>query len=254
MKPLLLLVGLALALAVVSLLAAAGSGFGHRLQLWSYATGFRILGIAVIGAGISVLLAVIGIVVAWRGGHSPALYAGAVALVLGLIVAVPPLTWLRTARQLPYIHDITTDTENPPAFVALLPERANAPNGAEYGGPAIAAQQRRAYPDIEPLHLAVSPRQAFEAALATARALGWRIVAADAEAGRIEASDRTFWYGFIDDVVVRVTGASGGARVDVRSVSRVGKSDIGANARRIRSFLAALEAEVARRARSAGQG
>lgn len=244
MRTLSLIVSVALALAIISLVAAAGSGFGHRLQLWDYMTGFRILGVAVIGAAVAALLALAGIFLAWRSGHAPGLYTGVVALALGLIVAIPPLAWMRTARQLPYIHDITTDTGNPPAFEAVLPERAGAPNTAEHGGPKIAEQQRRAYPDIEPLRLATSPRRAFDAALATARELGWRIVAADAQSGRIEASDRTFWYGFIDDVVVRVTPAEGGARVDVRSVSRVGKSDVGTNARRIRSFLSELEERV----------
>lgn len=241
MKAAPLVATISLALALVSLLAAAGSGFGYRFQLWHFSTGFRILGLAVIGAGVAALLALIGMFLAWRAGHAVGLYTGVAALVLALLVVVPPLTWMRAARQHPYIHDITTDIENPPAFVAILPERADAPNTAEYGGAKVAEQQRRAYPDVRPLRVAESPRRTFDAALATAQELGWRIVAADAPEGRIEASDRTFWYGFIDDVVIRVTPADGGARVDVRSVSRVGKSDIGTNARRVRSFLARLE-------------
>ncbi len=93
------------------------------------------------------------------------------------------------------------------------------------------------------------PPRAFEAALATARDLGWKVIDSDASTGRIEATDQTFWYGFIDDIVVRITpSAADGARVDIRSVSRVGKSDIGTNARRVRKFLDAFAARTAQTA------
>jgi uncharacterized protein (DUF1499 family) len=68
----------------------------------------------------------------------------------------------------------------------------------------------------------------------------WEVVAADAAAGRIEATATTPWFGFRDDIVVRIVPADGGSRVDVRSVSRVGKGDLGVNARRIREFLGRL--------------
>ena len=231
-------VTLALELAAVSLLAAVASGFGHRWSLWGYATGFQILRWAVIGAGVSVACALIGAFMAWRNGNKSALYGSVAALVLGLVTALPPLLWLWTARQLPLIHDISTDTENPPAFVAILPARANAPNTAAYGGPEIAQRQKEAYPDVKSMRLRIPPPQVFAVALETARDLGWKIVESNAAAGRIEASDRTFWYGFIDDVVIRVTPLpDNGSRIDVRSVSRVGLSDVGTNARRIRNFL-----------------
>jgi uncharacterized protein (DUF1499 family) len=140
----------------------------------------------------------------------------------------------------PRIHDITTDTDHPPAFVAVLPLRATAPNTTDYGGPEVAAQQRSAYPDIQPALLELPPTQAFQRALAAARAMGWTIVAADSTAGRIEATATTFWYGFKDDVVIRLTPSDRGTRVDVRSESRVGGSDIGTNARRIRVYLTKL--------------
>jgi uncharacterized protein (DUF1499 family) len=85
-----------------------------------------------------------------------------------------------------------------------------------------------------------APNQAFDRALATARAMGWEIIASDPTAGRIEATDTTLWFGFKDDVVVRVEAAPGGSRVDVRSLSRVGLSDVGTNAARIEKYLTAL--------------
>ncbi len=135
------------------------------------------------------------------------------------------------------IHDITTDTLNPPAFVALLETRRKCPNGADYGGPDVAAAQRTAYPDIRTRELAFPSDIAFQKALEAARKMGWEIVDANASEGRIEATATTFLFRFKDDVVIRITPAGAASRIDIRSVSRVGKSDLGANARRIRRFF-----------------
>lgn len=136
------------------------------------------------------------------------------------------------------IHDITTDTENPPVFVSILALRKDAPNSATYGGPEIAAQQHAAYPDIRPLVSDLPPERAFERSRSVARQMGWDIVDENPAEGRIEATATTRWFGFKDDVVVRIAPAAGdGSRVDIRSVSRVGRSDVGTNARRIRTFL-----------------
>ena len=102
----------------------------------------------------------------------------------------------------------------------------------------------QAYPDIAPADYPISPEAAFEAALAAARDQDWDIVAAEQAAGRIEATDRTFWFGFVDDIVIRVRPTDVGSRVDVRSVSRVGVSDVGANAARIRAYLADLADQI----------
>ena len=169
------------------------------------------------------------------------MYGSIAALVVALATVLPPLSWVRAARQLPYIHDITTDTEAPPAFVAILKERTHAPNTAVYGGPEIARQQREAFPDIAPAQLKLPPAQAFERALQAARDLGWEIVAAQAGEGRIEATDTTTWFGFKDDVVIRVSAAGDGSRVDVRSVSRLGERDLGKNAKRVRDYLGRLK-------------
>ncbi|HEX7043313.1 MAG TPA: DUF1499 domain-containing protein [Burkholderiales bacterium] len=234
----------ALVLALACGVVAIAAGVGHRQRLWSYRIGFAVLAIAVVGAVASVALALAHLALLWRGAVEGGGVVAAEALVLGLLVAVPPLFLALNATRLPRIHDISTDTDNPPAFVALLAERAGAPNPAEYGGPEIAKRQRQAYPDVRPLRLRVAPSVVFAAALEAARELGWRIVARNDATGRIEATDRTFWFGFVDDVVVRVTGEPDGARVDVRSVSRVGTSDLGTNARRIRVFLKELRRQL----------
>jgi uncharacterized protein (DUF1499 family) len=230
-----------LVLAVLAALGAAGAGLGYRNEFWALGTGFTILrwsayaGLA--AAGLSLAAAAFLLRRQPPRGGLPAAVLG---LVAGVAVAAVPFGHLRMARSVPPIHDITTDTRDPPQFVAILPLRAGAPNPAAYGGEAIARQQGKAYPDIRTAQLAVDPETAFTRAHEAARALGWEIVAAVPAEGRIEATDETFWFGFRDDVVVRIRRANGDSRVDVRSVSRVGRSDVGANARRIRRFLDVL--------------
>jgi uncharacterized protein (DUF1499 family) len=169
--------------------------------------------------------------------------AAAAGIVIGLAVVAVPSAVIVSARGKPPIHDITTDPDNPPAFVAILPLRAGAANPPEYAGSEVSAQQRRAYPDIQPLVLRANTGEAFDRVLATVRDLGWDVVANDRATGRIEAVDTTFWFGFKDDVVIRITPAAseGSARIDVRSKSRVGVGDVGTNARRVRTLLGRLQ-------------
>ena len=151
-----------------------------------------------------------------------------------------PWSWKHTASQVPPIHDISTDLVAPPAFVAILPLRRDAPNPATYGGPEIAAQQRAAYPDLTSLVLARPTDRVFAQALDVIDCMGWELVDASMPEWRIEATDTTFWFGFKDDVVIRILPSNGGSRIDARSVSRVGRSDVGSNAERIHAFLDAL--------------
>lgn len=226
--------GLAPILAVAAVLMLLAAGPGVRLGLWDFRFGFQLLrwaayvGIAGAGLGLLALL--------WRPAGS-SLARPLVAVVLGAAAAVVPWRWQEQARRVPPIHDITTDTEHPPEFVAVLPLRADAPNPAAYEGAEVAGQQREAYPDITTLRVPQPPAETFGQALAAARASGWEIVAADSTAGRIEATATTRWFGFKDDVVVRIEPEGQGSRVDVRSVSRVGKSDVGTNAARVRGYL-----------------
>lgn len=162
----------------------------------------------------------------------------AAALVLGGIAFYLPTSMRAQARSVPPIHDITTDLENPPAFVAIAPLRAEAPNPVTYAGEEVAAQQRSAYPDLQPTILKTDMATAFPKAEAAARSMGWEIVEVAPAEGRIEATATTGWWGFKDDVVIRLREAEGGIVLDVRSKSRVGRSDLGANAARIRAYLA----------------
>jgi uncharacterized protein (DUF1499 family) len=224
-------------IAVVAVVLLLAAGPGTRLGIWDFRTGFLLLRW---GAYLGILAAGLGLVsLLWRAPNArPG--AALTAIVLGAITALVPYRWMQKAQQVPPIHDITTDVERPPEFQAVLPHRAGAANSAEYGGAEIAAQQQAAYPDVVPLVQSVPPEQAFRRALRAAQGMGWEIVAADSTAGRIEATATTPWFGFKDDVVVRITPEGPGSRVDVRSVSRVGMSDVGTNAARIREYLERL--------------
>jgi uncharacterized protein (DUF1499 family) len=230
---------LALFLAMASTVTLASTGPLYRAQIVGLAPAFTILRWAVYGAIATLLLAVVAMVIAVRRGTGKTMPV--IALVLVAAAFAMPVSKLRQASRVPRIHDITTDTDRPPRFISVVPLRAGAPNPVEYGGPDIAAQQRQGYPDVEPMSLPLPPGQAYDRALATARTMGWEIIASDPASGRIEATDTTFWFGFKDDVVIRVAPAPNGSRVDVRSLSRVGLSDVGTNAARIRKYLAALK-------------
>ncbi len=231
---------LAILVALVAIFAALGSRFGF----WHFRTGMTLVRWSAYAGLGAAALSLIALIPTRPGGPRRGLIFAVLGLVVGLSIAAVPWQWRRVARGVPPIHDITTDTENPPQFVAILPLRADAPNPPEYAGAEVAAQQRAAYPDLEPLILPVRPERAFEHALEAARGMRWEIVEADPAEGRIEATDRTFWFGFLDDVVIRVTPAPGGSRIDVRSKSRVGGGDVGTNARRIRRYLERLQQEV----------
>jgi uncharacterized protein (DUF1499 family) len=232
--------GLALALAAV--VFAALAGFGSRLNLWHFRTGFAMLKWAACGGVAAVLVSLMGAIAAGRGGYRRGILFAIVGIAVGGAVFAVPYSWRLKAQSVPPIHDITTDFAKPPQFVAILPLRQGAPNPAVYGGPEVAVKQLEAYPDIQPLLLNTPLPQAFEQALAAARAMEWRIVAAEPKEGRIEATDTTFWFGFTDDIVVRITAVDEHrSLVDVRSVSRVGRSDVGTNAARIRKYLQKLK-------------
>jgi uncharacterized protein (DUF1499 family) len=189
------------------------------------------------GAGI-VLGFVLALVPRIRKQHLAAML---LSIFIGAMTITPILLQVQKARSLPFIHDVTTDTSNPPEFVAVVPLRADAPNPVEYGGEEIAERQREGYPDLGPLRVDQPPQAVFDPAVDAAEAMGWALVAAEASEGRIEATETTFWFGFKDDIVIRIRDDNGDSIVDVRSKSRVGGSDIGANAARIERYLEALE-------------
>ncbi len=225
-------------LSAIAITAAMGAGVGARLAWWDFVRGFRILNWAAYFGIAGTILSIVGAVRGFPGKGRRGFMLAVAGIVLGAIAFGVPGNWYRIAKQVPMIHDISTDTENPPLFVSILALRKDAPNSAMYGGPEIAVQQHAAYPDILPLVSDLPPAQAYERARTAAKRMCWKIVDERPAEGRIEATATTRWFGFKDDIVIRITpSGNSGSRVDIRSVSRVGRSDVGTNARRIRAFL-----------------
>lgn len=168
------------------------------------------------------------------------------ALLLSTIAIAIPLSMLNKGKSVPPIHDISTDLVNPPEFVAIAPLRADAPNPVEYAGVEAATQQRAAYPELQTLNYTQSKSELVEATKQAIDHLGWQLVNIDADQGIVEATDRTMWFGFKDDVIVRITDNGSKRLVDIRSKSRVGGSDLGKNAERIHGFIEELDSILAK--------
>jgi uncharacterized protein (DUF1499 family) len=192
-------------------------------------------------AFLAFLFGLFGLVLWLRGGRPADRVHVLVGSALSLAVLLQMGGQFALAQSVPAIHDISTDVANPPGFEAIAPLRADAPNSMAYDAETLAPLMAQHYPDVTPLILQADPAAVFARAEALVAELGWTLVASDPATGRIEAYDTTALYGFIDDVVIRIVREGPrGARVDVRSLSRVGQSDLGANAARIRAFLSAL--------------
>ena len=223
--------GLILGLAVIVTIVA--SGVGSRLGWWHFTVGLQVSEWAAYGAAVAFVLSAVGLFQTRPG----AARRGLVVALLGLLVALPPVAmaiqWEYATRIYPPINDISTNTEDAPVFWDM-------PNPTDYPGAKSAALQRAAYPDLAPLKLAMPPDQAFAQALAVAKDKGWVIVASVPAEGRIEATATSLLYGFTDEVAIRVKASDAGAQVDVRSRSRIGRIDRGVNAKRIRTYVAAL--------------
>jgi uncharacterized protein (DUF1499 family) len=182
---------------------------------------------------ISVLAFIAGLALGRRG----AMVLGTIAFLIASVTAYIPWNLRQIARTVPPIHDITTDFDNPPQYVRIATVRKKTDHPVAYAGAEAAAQQKKGYPDIGPIVLKAPPDKVFDAARVVLQAMGLEIIDAEPIQGRIEATDRSLLFGFEDDMVVRiVAGSDGTTRVDVRSKSRVGRSDIGINATRVREF------------------
>lgn len=219
-------------LGVLSFVLLAVAVRGFRSGDWPWPRAYDLAGWAVWAALGGVIMALAGLVVWLRRRNG-----GAVAVLLGLILSLPVAglgaAFEIAARTTPPINDISTDTEDPPVFwFTATPSDYPAQN---------AGPQRAAYPQVRPLELPVSVDDAFVMALALVGERGWKVLSADPAESQIEAIARSRLFGFEDEVAIRVTETDTGARIDMRSRSRLGQIDRGANARRIEAFLSDLE-------------
>jgi hypothetical protein len=237
---------LSILLVVAAALLLVFAGPGHRLGLVPVKIAVYSSAAAGLIALIAGLIGVIALTGSLATGRRDALLPALLGTTAGAIVGLHMLSWVQTARSVPQIHDITTDLADPPVFVAVAPLRADAPNPAAYDGPDTAAAQREAYPDIQTVRFpGVSADEVIRAARRAALESGWDVVAYAETEGRLEATDTTFWFGYKDDIVVRVKATGDGAELDVRSKSRVGLSDLGTNAARIRGYTHAVRSLLA---------
>lgn len=236
-------IGLAIFTPVFFIIAALGTKMG----LWGWKFGF---GKLTVGYGpklmmltfvVTLIALILAVVLKPRKDWLVAL----------LCLAVPVIgmgfgkSMKAKAGSLPFIHDITTNTQDPPVFTqAIIDRRAKCSNSLDYIGATIgksatlvSAAQVKAYPDVRTLVFSDSTDALYKRALSTVSALGWKLASSSEDTDIIEATDSSFWFGFKDDVVVRIRPSEGGGSIlDIRSVSCVGGSDIGKNANRIRKF------------------
>ena len=236
---------------VISLVVGVTAGFGTKYGMWDFKFGLLTLFPWCIYVGLgTVALGVVWGLLAFFTNSGGAARWGAIGLAGAVAVLVLPLYSIYVAKTSPPIHDITTDVVNPPQFKAVLPLRKGAMNSADYYGATkiawngetktVAEWQRKFYTDIHTVQILTPPEKMFARAQAAASAMGWKIVAVVPDEGRIEATDTTLFFGFTDDIVIRVKPSGMGAKLDIRSESRVGISDVGKNASRIRSFIKEL--------------
>lgn len=223
--------------AVLLPVGALGSKFG----IWGFQAGFLALAAGTVLAVLGIVTGLAAVFVSRKRGYSadmPSLFIG--LGVCSLIIALMGMQFY-TASSVPPIHNISTDVNDPPQFAAVISLRGEGSNPLEYNTEQLAPLQQEAYPWVQPLALSVSRDEALSRVEGVLETLGLEVVAVDRNAGIVEATATTFWFGFKDDVVVRVRDNGAGSIVDIRSVSRVGQSDLGANARRIGQIIDALE-------------
>ncbi len=225
----------------------------HRLFGLDTLIALNLVMAAYAGVGLSLILAVAAVAVIWRHGtQGTARVVFAVTVCLAMLAG--PLALALLARDYPMINDVTTDTATPPPFDSIGKMRGPGTNPVKYPGEAFALEQRHAYPDLKPLLVDRSAEEAFELVVDAVRRLKMDVVREEGpgeetgKTGYIEAVDRTLVLGFYDDVAIRVSGGEAMSRIDIRSASRFGWTDLGTNAERVRTVMreivARLEATV----------
>jgi len=227
--------------AAVAMLAARFGILDGRIGLFGTAGGLLIVAIGGLLGLVALIRGLVG---------KPGLRQGGIASVAAVVILAVPVMNALSGGAVPPIHDITTDLENPPEFVSVVALRGDDSNPLDRSNPDnLDDLQREAYPQLQTLVVADDIATVFDAALAVANRQGWEVADADApengEPGRIEATDTTLMFGFKDDVVIRIAD-DGPERtlVDMRSVSRIGLSDLGKNAERIDAYMGELKGEL----------
>ncbi len=225
---------------IIAIVVAVVAMLGLKLGVLPFSLafpGFALALLIVVALGLFGLLALL-----WGLIKSNASSRGTATkmMIIGLLPLAVIAVMVGPGLSAPPIHDITTDINDPPEFVAATAARAEGENSTAYEGETIAAQQRAAFPELKSIQTSLGQQAAFDRSLEVVNDLGWTLLEKDLVDGRIEAYEETAMFGFIDDVVIRVRGSENGSVVDLRSNSRVGQGDLGANAARIQRFIDAF--------------
>lgn len=229
-------------LSIVAVLGFPVAVLVYRLGLLDVLPSIGIVGATIL---LAVIVFFISMVVAFKQRNSNPQSAGSAktAAILCLLPIVGLGSQVFGVQSVPRIHNISTDIANPPSFDKVLALRGEGSNPVDYDSHKLAALQAAAYPNVKTLLTTMSVADAHTRAISIVESLGWELVYQDVGAGIIEATQTTFIWGFKDDVVVRIQTQGNQTAVDLRSVSRVGESDLGANAKRIEQFLTAFHAQ-----------
>jgi len=218
------------------------SPLGYQFGVLDLMTALGGVAMAFVGSGLT-LVAIIALgVIGWVKKQPLDKGALIIASVMALAPILLMLPQLQKGGSVPAIHDITTNPMDPPTFSEIVERRVHAMNDLDYGDTErtpedMAALQAEFYPDVETLIMPMTVRAAVSVAEQVVTEMGLELVGVDSDQGRVEATATTFWFGFKDDLVVRVRAEGDQAIIDLRSVSRVGQSDLGVNAERIETFL-----------------
>ena len=218
----------------------------HRFGSLATPAALNLLTVSIGGLVLAIIVALVGIVRIWFGGQTGAGAAFA-AIAIALIGLALPLYYLSQFFLLPRLNDVETTPRQPMQFSQLAAQRPADANRIVEPDLAAAEIQEKAYPDLRPMELERSATETFDIVHEAVKRIGWTIVLNEPpgeQPGRIEATDRTMIMGFTDDALIRVTGDDTRAFIDVRSVSRYGMHDLGANADRIRALFAEVKAAL----------
>ena len=228
--------GTALVILLV-LLAPLGSKYG----IWNFSIGFIRLAISAIG---SLFYFFFGLVCIFKDRKKAKhLVRSRLILVAINFLVFGALGYqVNLAREAPPIHDISTDIIDPPVFDKLVSVRGMASNSTEFDLETAGQLQLQHYPSITTLaDFSIDLEEALNRVIFVLEDMSLDIVNVDESNFIVEATDTTFWFGFKDDVVVRIRNGKSGVIYDVRSLSRVGVSDLGTNARRVTKILRQLQ-------------
>jgi len=238
---------------VLSLGLGLVASLGTRFGFWDYRFGlYALFPWCLIAGATAFALGLVWVLGAMIANDSMGARYGLIGVIGSGLVLAGPVYEYTSNLGMPPIHDITTDTEHPPPLVSLLTRRDGSTNPPGYDGPnkimfdgkvsTVSALQHKYYPAIHSAALLMSPEKLFKRAVTASYGMGWDVIAIVPDEGRIEATDTTWFFGFTDDIVIRVKPAGMGARLDIRSKARVGNDDEGRNAAHVQAFLKRLAA------------